>query len=271
MQQHTNTGTTSLVITGSSTGGQNLASLVYVSSVTIDPQVYYPHETGYIDVQLTNVGNQSIALDIPGLIETHVHVQNSNAFSANLNIAPGGASMDIPFLISVDGPDGTYYPTFSVGTKQGNSINYPIKIEVDSTDIKASISQKPDNFALSTTNTVNLSIVNPRDGDIKNVIITPEGQGVIISPAKSFISVISAGSDAEIPFDVTPYQETNITFHVSFQNGQNKHTTDVVLPLNLGEDKTAAKPVLNDIAVVSQGSSYQLTGDVTNAGITDAK
>ncbi|MGD1004935.1 MAG: hypothetical protein ABR887_05875 [Methanoregulaceae archaeon] len=267
---NTNTGTTSLVITGSSTGGQNLASLVYVSSVTIDPQVYYPHETGYIDVQLTNVGNQSIALDVPGLIETHVHIQNSNAFSANLNIAPG-STMDLPFLISVDGPDGTYYPTFSVGTKQGNSINYPIKIEVDSTDIKASISQKPDNFALSTTNTVNLSIVNPRDGDIKNVIITPEGQGVIISPATSFISVISAGSDAEIPFDVTPYQETNVTFHVSFQNGQNKHTTDVVLPLNLGEDKTAAKPVLNDIAVVSQGSSYQLTGDVTNAGITGAQ
>ena len=39
----------------------------------------------------------------------------------------------------------------------------------------------------------------------------------------------------------------------------------------MGEDKTAAKPVLNDIAVVSQGSLYQLTGDVTNAGITDAK
>ena len=210
---NTNTGTTSLVITGSSTGGQNLASLVYVSSVTIDPQVYYPHETGYIDVQLTNVGNQSIALDVPDLIETHVHVQNSNSFSANLNIAPG-ATMDLPFHISVDGPDGTYYPTFSVGTKQGNSINYPIKIEVDSTDIKVSISQKPDNFALSTTNMVNLSIVNPRDGDIKNVIITPEGQGVIISPATSFISVISAGSDAEIPFDVTPYQETNVTFHI---------------------------------------------------------
>jgi hypothetical protein len=263
-----NTGTTNLA---SSVSSQNVASLVYVSSVNLDPQVFYPYETGKIDVTLTNVGNQSIGLDIPSLIEKHVHVQNANSFGPNLNLAPGGASMDIPFLVSVDGPDGTYFPLFTVGTKDGNSINYPIRIEVDSTDIKASISHKPDNFALSTTDTVNLSIINPRDGDIKNVVITPEGQGVTISPAQSFISIVSAGSDAEIPFAVTPYQEANITFHVSFQNGQNKHTADVVLPLNLGEDKTAAKPVLNDIAVVSQGSSYQLTGDVTNAGITDAK
>ena len=46
---------------------------------------------------------------------------------------------------------------------------------------------------------------------------------------------------------------------------------DVVLPVNLGEDKMGAKPVINNIALTNDGGSYQMTGDVTNAGITDAQ
>ena len=42
------------------------------------------------------------------------------------------------------------------------------------------------------------------------------------------------------------------------------------MPLNIGESKSASIPVLNDIAITGTGNSYTLTGDVTNAGITDA-
>jgi hypothetical protein len=40
--------------------------------------------------------------------------------------------------------------------------------------------------------------------------------------------------------------------------------------LNLGVNKLAAVPVINNIALTSLGTGYQLTGDVTNAGVTDA-
>jgi hypothetical protein len=61
-----------------------------------------------------------------------------------------------------------------------------------------------------------------------------------------------------------------VTFNVSFRNGDNVHATSTVLPLNIGTDKTAAVPVINNVALVSSGNSYTMTGDVTNAGVTDA-
>jgi len=41
--------------------------------------------------------------------------------------------------------------------------------------------------------------------------------------------------------------------------------------MNTGESKSASLPVLNDLALAGTGNNtYSLTGDVTNAGITDA-
>jgi hypothetical protein len=129
---------------------------------------------------------------------------------------------------------------------------------------------KPDNFSLGTKDTVNLSIVNPRNGLVKNIMITPEGTGVDVIPTQEFISSLDAGSSQDISFEVTPHQESDLTFHVTYDNGNNEHTTDIVLPLNLGVNKLAAVPVINNVALTALGTGYQLTGDVTNAGVTDA-
>jgi hypothetical protein len=72
-------------------------------------------------------------------------------------------------------------------------------------------------------------------------------------------------------FQVTPDRASDLTFHITYHNGNNDHVIDEVLPLNIGEDKLAAVPVVNNIVLTSSGSSYKLTGDVNNAGITDAK
>ena len=72
-------------------------------------------------------------------------------------------------------------------------------------------------------------------------------------------------------FGITPHTASNLTFHISYQNGDNTHTTDVVLPIDFGQDKTAAVPVVNNIALTTSGATYEITGDITNAGVTDAK
>jgi hypothetical protein len=45
----------------------------------------------------------------------------------------------------------------------------------------------------------------------------------------------------------------------------------VVLPLNIGEDKTGAEIVVNNIESSSSGMTQTLKGDVTNNGLVDAK
>jgi hypothetical protein len=243
---------------------------VHVTSVILDPEVYFPYETGTVTVELANSGNQTISLSYPNILENHFRVMNSNTYNTVIRLGPG-AKMIYSFLISADAPDGTYFPLFTVSTTQSGSISYPFKIQVDSKNLKAIIADKPDIFSIGKKSTVNLSIVNPRNSALTNILITPQGAGFEVSPSQKFVSSLNSGSSMEIPFQVTPARESDLTFHVSYQNGDNDHTTDVVLPLNIGEDKKAAVPVVNNIEVVSQGSIYKITGDVSNVGITDAK
>ena len=260
--------------TSTSTGSttfQDSASLVYVTGVDYDPEVFYPDETGTITVHLANSGTTSVGLTQPDLIGENVHVINKNAFQTLSYIGPG-STMDVSFTVAVDPEEGTYYPLFSIGTKDSSSVHYPVKLVVDSTDLRASICGRPDNFATGKMDTVNVSLINPRDGPLTNVLVVADNGGNSVSPSEAFISCLNASGSAVLPFQVTPTgQESNITFHVSYTNGDNKHTQDVVLPVNLGEDKMGAKPVINNIALTNDGGSYQMTGDVTNAGITDAQ
>jgi hypothetical protein len=253
-----------------STAAQDAASLVYVSSVNIDPEVFYPYEQGTITVTMMNAGTSSVGLSNPDILSEKVHVMNKDSWNTMSFIGPG-STITYSFLVKVDPPDGTYFPMFSVAAQNAGSVHYPLTIKVDSADIQASISQKPDTFSLSTKDTVNVSLINPRGGAINNIIITPSGQGVEVSPAQKYISTLNGQSSAEIPFSVKPSQDSMLIFHISYQNGDNDHSADVVLPISLGENKKAAIPVVNNVELASSGTSYTLKGDVNNAGLTDAK
>jgi hypothetical protein len=250
----------------------NAAQLVYISGYEMTPQVFYPGETGTVTIHVTNPSNTSVALSQANLLEPHVRVVNSGAFTTATSVGPG-ETMSYDFVITAEGSDGTYFPLFTVSTQAygAQSINSQIKLKIDSADIRASIAKKPDTFAISKKDTVNVSVINPRDGDITDLLIVPEADGAEISPEESYIGTLKSGSSVQVPFAITPDKETDVTFHVSYQNGDNKHTKDVVLPLVLGNDKTGAQIVVNNIESTNAGSTITLKGDVTNNGLTDAK
>jgi hypothetical protein len=243
----------------------------HVTSVTIDPETFFPYDTGTVTVQMSNSGNQTVSLSHPDILGNNVKLLNSEAYNTVVRLGPGN-TMTYSFLISMNPPEGTYFPLFTVSVIGGKSISYPFKIEVDSKNLSASIVNKPDNFSIGKPDTVNLSIVNRRDGTLKNILITPAGNGINVIPMQAFISTLSAGSSEEIPFQVTPNpgSDKELHFHITYQNGNNERVMDVILPINIGEDKTAVVPVINNVAVVNQGSYYHLTGNVNNAGVTDA-
>ncbi|WP_321507382.1 hypothetical protein [uncultured Methanoregula sp.] len=256
--------------TSTTLSAENALAQVYVSSVTVFPESFYPYEDGTITVQITNSGSQSVAFSQANLLDDHFIVKNPDAYRGMIYLGPGN-TMTYTFLVTAEPPEGTYFPLFSVSSRDAGSIRYPIKVAIDSTDIRTGISQKPDAFPRDSASTVNVSIFNPRKGLIDSIEITPIGTNADVSPSQKFIYSLNAESASEIPFTITPHGNSSVKFHIAYQNGDNNHATDLILPINIGEDKTGAKPIVNNIALISQGSSYKLTGDVNNAGISDAK
>jgi hypothetical protein len=259
-----------LVATASAASVNPVGPQVHVTSVELDPVTFYPFETGTINVQVVNSGNQSATLWSATILDNNIKVKNEHAYDTQITLGPGD-QMTYTFVVTANTQPGTYFPVFTTSFKDTVSLNYPIKVDVDATDIRAGVVKKPDNFSLSKKDTVNLSIINPRESEIKNIVIIPEGSGLDISPSQSFISSLPSGSSTEVRFSVTPYQQTDLSFHITYQNGNNRHTIDVVLPITIGEDKLAAVPIVNNVQLVSSGTTYSLTGDVSNVGLTDAK
>jgi hypothetical protein len=267
---------TSSVSASTTVSAEEALSEVYVSSVTVDPQVFYPGDQGTITVQLTNTGTQDVAFEHADLLNSqniYIPDETDNPYQVTTYLGPGN-TMTYTLNVVAKGPDGLYYPDFSVASRDSNSIIYPVKVQVDSTPVREAISQKPAYFGISTTDTVNLTITNPRTGAISNVEVTPSGTGFGISPLQTFIASIPGDSSINVPFAITPNQAGSVVnFTIQYSNGQtiqNPHTDTVVLPLTVGQDKTAASMDVNDLALTEVNGAYELTGDVTNTGITDA-
>jgi uncharacterized membrane protein len=267
----TSSSTSSTSSTSSSTTTDiDNAALVYVSNVTLDPEVFFPGDEGTVTVTLTNSGTSAIGLSHPDLLSTKLNINDDDAWDS-MSYVGAGSTITYTMIVTSKPPDGTYYALFTLGTKSGNSIHYPVKFTVDSNAIKAAITDKPTSFSPDAEQNVTLTLMNTRSGDVKNVVITPEGSGSDAYPSTELVSTISSGKSTDVTFGITPHTASNLTFHISYQNGDNTHSTEVVLPIDFGQDKTAAVPVVNNVALTTSGTTYEVTGDITNAGVTDAK
>ena len=245
-------------------------SMLYVSTVAMDPGVLYPYEQGTISITLGNSGTAPIGLSNPNIFSETVVVTGKDTWKTTSYIS-SGSTITYSFLITAPPPDGNHFGVFSVETKDAEVFHYPLLFKVDSSNIMAGISDAPQVFPLAIEKTVNLSIINPRDGKIDNIHVTASGSGIKISPSEKYVSSLAAQSSVDVPFTVTPSQTTDVSFNISYQSGDTDHYTDVILPVIIGNDKTAAVPIVNNVVLTTKGSYYDMTGDITNTGITDAK
>ena len=267
--------TTSSTDTSTSTGVDNSA-LVTVSNVTMDPGVFFPYESGTITVTLSNAGTSAIGLSEPAILSNKIHVAQEEDWGTTTYIG-AGSTVTYSFEVTADPPDGTDYALFTVGALGGNPIHYPIPVKVSSVPLKAVITDKPTSFSLSTPANVTLSLENCRGAEVKNIVVSAEGTGVDVSPQQVLLGSLD-GSDtsgstdsSDVDFVIIPHQESNVTFSITYQNGDNGHTVNVTLPIALSADKTAAVPILNNVVLTTSGPNYDITGDITNAGISNAE
>jgi hypothetical protein len=251
--------------TGSSTSSGQLT----VTGFTVDPAVLMRGDTGMVTVTVKNTGTQSVAITGADFSAKELTTLNYQTYMTTMNLGAGD-STDFTFTIRADARDGVYYPKFYLDTGT-DSFRYFVPIKVESTPIDASILDRPDSYTAGVKDTVTLVIGNPRESTLNGVTVTPQGSGIETTQTKVFIGDLEPGKSTQVAIEVTPYQESDLTFLIEYRNGINKHNESVTIPVTFGDNKLAAQLLINSIELSSSAGGYALSADVTNAGLSDAK
>lgn len=246
---------------------------ISISSYTIEPSYLFSGDNGKLTINIQNTGDTSIdiysaQLD-PPTGNAGFKILNDQIYDSVGAIGPGDTRM-FTFTFRADCADGIYYPKFYLDLGDDGCFREYIPVEVKSNELTVTISGTPDSFNKGVQSAVNITVGNPRQGTVNGVRVTPVGEGISVTPRTAFIGSLAADASKEVRFEITPENEANVTFLVSYRNGMNDHDTSVTLPIQFSDDKLSAEPVLNNVEVTNNGQYSTVSGDITNAGLTNA-
>lgn len=246
---------------------------VSVTSLSMEPAVLMPSDTAVVTVTVRNSGSVSVpigATQIMGVNE--IYSSNDKAYNSVGNLGPGDV-MTFTFPIKSNGAIGTFYPTFYMDFLGGGlgSLKYTFPVQVDNTQLSVALINQPDAFGQSRNEKVTVRVGNPRANALNGIQIMVSGDGVSAKQTTYFVGKLEPDQYVDAELTVVVDKPTDLSFDVHYRNGQNIHTNSVQIPVELGERKVKAEMVLNNIVVTNKGTYMQVTGDVNNAGLEDAK
>lgn len=246
------------------------ANNVYVSNMSFDPGAFFTGDSGTVTVTVTN-GNPSRTIGVNHATFGDRQFQlTSGTYDTSSDIGPR-QSRTYQFTVVSNAPTGSYFPTFSLNLREADNLYYRGMVRVDNTPLTVTVLSKPDSFTRAKKDTISLQVANPRKNDVKNVIVDiAGGDGVEIMPASRYVGSLASGASVLETFSVTPDRETVLNATMSYDNGDNHHHTDLQVPIRFSPDKKKANPVISNIEVTSVAGIVQVTGDITNAGLTTA-
>ncbi len=242
---------------------------VYVSSATYDPGSFFAGDTGTATFALTNSNtNQTVVVSHATFTDADFDLL-SGTYDTSSSIGPLQTRSFI-FSIAATAKEGTYYPTFSLSYRDGESLWYRSTVKIDNMPLILTILDKPDSFTEDRKKPITIQVTNPRDNGVKNVIMEVSGAGATASPDKIFVGDIASRTNKSVTFSVTPSQSTTLHITVNYYNGDNPHTATMDIPVVFGTDKKQPSPVISNVIVKTDTGIYHITGDVTNAGLETA-
>jgi len=246
------------------------AANVAVTEIGIDPEVLMQDDTGTVKIGIKNSGSDSVSISRAEILSEDLEVINYQTYDSVGSLGPGN-SMEFTFQIRADAKDGMYFPMFYLDFTDAGSLRYPIPIKVDNTPIIVTVIDAPDSFSPDSKDEITLSVSNPRESVINSVTVTPGGEGITTTQSGIFIGTLEPDQEKTVTFEVTAEKPTTLSFDVSYRNGANQHQSTLALPVTIGDRKVAAELVVNNVEVGQSASGTTISGDITNAGLKDAK
>ena len=249
-------------------------SQISISSVTLTPEVYAPGDRGTVELTILNRGNTSIQL--AAVTMTGAELKILSPSYTLVSPIGGGDTRTYFFDFIVPMEPGIYYPYISVNSARSGFFKYPVPIRVDATKPLITLSQIPSSFTSGRETAVEIQVANSRPDTIRNVQIIPlihgepAAEAIEIIPNQYFIGTLPSRETKTVNFTLTSTIEADLTFALHYQTGDNKHESEVTLPIRFSVNKKQADMALSSISFSTQSGVQQITGDITNVGLETA-
>jgi len=246
-------------------------SSVMITSYKISPEVLMHNDVGTVTVTVKNMELvKSVNIKEAQMLDSNIKILSDSYF--NIGGLGPGESLNISFTIKAVCPDGIYYPRILVDGGDAQNIRYSFPVTVDTSSLTIGVKDIPEDIFKGERARIEFIVGNPRQNTATAVKVVTEGREVI--PSEVFIGVISSDESKVASFNFTPHNEGAhiLNFKLEFKNGDNYHSADLSLPLNVTESKKSAELILTGIEVESMPglSVFKITGDINNAGLKEA-
>ena len=249
-------------------------SQISITSITLTPEIYAPGDKGTVELTIQNKGDSSVQLEVVSMTGNEVRVTSlSHTLASYIGIRE---SRSYSFDIIAPMEPGIYYPYISVNTVNAGFAKYSVPIRVDSTKPFITIAQSPSSLIANRETTMQIQVANSRPDTIRNVQVIPSIQGepavktMEIIPNQYFIGTLETGEVRAVLFSITPTIETDLTFTLSYQTGDNVHESEITFPILFSADKKQAEMALSSVSFSTINGVQQVTGDITNIGLETA-
>ncbi|MBN1431553.1 MAG: hypothetical protein JW931_02145 [Methanomicrobiaceae archaeon] len=249
--------------------GDDDKSMVTVVSYAADPGVMIKGDEGTIKVTIKNNAENPVNINRVRLYSEGIRVIDDTIYDSVGAIGPGN-TRDFTFSVIADAKDGIYYPLFYADFSGSGSLRNPIPVKIDNSGLSVNVIDEPDYYIAGCEKSLTFQVGNPRESQVSGVTVTPVGS--LFSENRGFfIGEIESDGSADAEVSIKPEYEGMMDFIIGYRNGVNRHEQIITLPVSFTPGSKAADPVLVNLKTSFDGSVYTLKGDVSNAGIDDAK
>ncbi len=265
---------------------------VMISQYQLSPEILMPGDTAILTLQVKNaetVATQtttsgSSTVDSTTITRTlGVDINNiwivaaqsggkqirATANYENIGHLAAGASIEVNFKLIVDKnmSEGIYFPIVNIDVSGGTDVIYPILVKVSNASVDILPTSVPSKISKGGTTELTVTAVNKRENPVKEVIITPQGDGFEFVPQSYFIGSLAAETSQDVVFSIKPIETvmSNVSFSVSYKNGDNLHANSFISSLSVIEALDVAPIITNFPLSITKGGSSSISIEVYNA------
>ncbi len=184
-------------------------------------------------------------------------------------ISPG-ANILIDFeIIAEDNlSEGNYFPKVRIDVEDFDDVRYPLLVKVSNETVGLLLSNVPNKISVSGSTLLTLTAINNRENSVKAVTIIPDGKNKIeFTPSSSYIGDLNTRESKNVSFSIKPSEIglTNLSFEIQFKNGDNVHTENLNVPIEVIDTLDVAPVIINIPTSLQKGKTERVNLEVYNS------